>query len=92
MARKTVGPTLGRVIAGKYVIDFQGWTQAELKILRRICEISEPERQTPAYSFSECYYFSGGRWWAGGTHNMVGKDVIRVGDIEMPEWVKDRSK
>ncbi|TRB05843.1 hypothetical protein EXN61_11455 [Agrobacterium tumefaciens] len=71
---------------GRVVIDFRNYTMEELKALRALCRLIEPECKEPAYSFCACYYVEPKhcRWYEGGPHNFVGKNVCRATEIILP--------
>lgn len=66
---------------GRVVIDFQNWTHDELDALRAACNYVNPDRSVPTHRFGPVYFCKGGRWYEGGTHNLVGKQVCRATDI-----------
>lgn len=73
---------------GKVRIDFRNYSVADLKQLRNICELVNPKRDVPAYSFGNCYYIENDRWYEGGTHNFVGHDTCRATDISLKRSLK----
>lgn len=79
-------PTFCDFAMGRVVIDFQDWTHDELKALRRLCLLIEPEGGEPRYTFCACYYVDPRycRWYEGGPHNMVGKRTCRATEIVLP--------
>lgn len=68
---------------GKVRIDFRGYNQGELKHLRSLCDLVNPGRTTPAYTFGHCYYCQNARWYEGAGHNFAGHKTCRSTEITL---------
>ena len=68
---------------GAVVVDFRDYTIPELHHLRLLLDKVNIGRSTPAYTVDACYYCKYDRWFAGGTHNMIGHQVCRATEIKI---------
>lgn len=64
-------------------IDFRNHDIKDIGLLRGLCAAVQPERDTPAYSFGDCYYCKDGVWFEGASHNLIGNkfQVVKVHQI-----------
>ena len=83
MNNKKAKWSLGDFKKGKVRIDFTKHTHKEILTLRILCELINPGRDTPAYTFGACYYCKDGRWYEGATHNFIGFNTCRAEEINM---------
>lgn len=79
-------PTFCDFAMGRVVIDFRNYTMEELKALRFLCHLIEPDCEEPAYSFDACYYVKPEycRWYSGASHHLVRNQTCRATDIVLP--------